>query len=244
MLINGRLIAAQQKLPVFGASLDGTNDYLTRGAALTGVVDGKIGIFAARIRMLGGDGVAQRIVSNRDASILRFIISRQTTNVINIFGRTTANVTTLHLDSVATITADGSYHNILASWDVENDDNHIYIDDISSLSTRTSDNANIDYTSTEFAVGADAITGGLNKINADIDVIYLNLAETMDFSIVANRRKYFDSAGKWVPSRLDGGQEPTGNQPPIYMCNTYRGFSANQGSGGGFQVTGALTESA
>ena|SRR3990167_1113815 len=243
MLINGRLIAAQQKLPVFGASFDGTNDYLSRGAALTGVVDGKIGIFAARTRMLGGDGVTQRFVSNQDGVTTRFVVNRQSTNLLRIFGTTTAGVQNLLIESTATITADGSYHNILASWDIENDANFIYVDDVSGITVTTSDNTDIDYTLTNFGIGADAQSAA-NKLNADLDVIYLNLAEKMDFSVVANRRKYFDSAGKWVPSRLDGGQEPTGNQPPIYMCNAYRGFSANQGSGGGFQVTGALTESA
>ena len=243
MLINGGLIAAQQKLPVFGASLDGTNDLLARGAGLTDVVDGKIGIFATRIRMLGGDGTTQRICSNQDGVSVRFVINRQSTNLIRIFGTTTAGVQNLLIESTATITADGSYHNILASWDIGIDDNHVYVDDVSGITVTTSDNTDIDYTLTNFGVGADAQSGA-NKLNADIDVIYLNLAEKMDFSVAANRRKFFDVNGKWVPSRYDGGQEPTGNQPAIYMCNTYRAFSANQGSGGGFQVTGALTEPA
>src|SRR3990167_395855 len=239
MLINGGIIAAQQKLPVLGASFDGTNDLLARGAGLTGVVDGKLGIFAARIRMLGGNGVQQSYVSNQDPSTVRFVIVRQTTNLLLIYGTTSAGTVVLFLESAATITADGSYHNILASWDIATDDNHIYIDDASSLSTTTSDNANIDYTLTNFGVGGYASSGAF-KLNGDINVIYLNLAEKMDFSVAANRLKFFDAAGKWVPSRLDGGQEPTGAQPAIYMCNAYRGFSANQGSGGGFNVTGTL----
>ena len=243
MLINGGLIAAQQKLPVLGASFDGTNDYLVRGAALTGVVDGKIGIFAARIRMLGGDGATQRIFSNSDGVSVRFVVNRQSTNLIRIFGTTAAGAQNLLIESTATITADGSYHNILASWDIENDTNYVYVDDVSGITVTTSDNTNIDYTLTNFGVAADA-NNGANKLNADLNVVYLNLAEKMDFSVAANRLKFFDAAGKWVPSRLDGGQEPTGAQPAIYMCNAYRGFSANQGSGGGFNVTGALTESA
>lgn len=245
MLINGGLIAAQQ-IPcsggVFGASFDGTNDYLTRGAALTGVVDGKIGIFAARVRMLGGNGSIQILSSNRDATIQPFIIERFLTNKIRIIGNTTGAITTLLLDSTATITADGSYHNILMSWDVGTDDNHVYFDGVSGINQIISDDANIDYTSVEFSVGA--YFNAANKLNADLDVIYLNLAEKMDFSVEANRLKYFDASGNWVPSRTGGGSEPTGNKPILYLPNVYNQFWLNHGTGGNFTETGALTEPA
>ena len=170
------------------------------------------------------------------------VIHRATTNLIKVFGATPANVNNLNLDSTATLTADGSYHNILISWDIENDDNHLYIDDVSGITVNVSDNTDIDYSVANYAIGAHV--DGTQKSNCDINVMYFNPAEKMDFSVEANRRKFFDVNGNWVPSRLDGGQEPTGNRPAIYMCATYRAFQGNHGSGGGFAVTGALTEPA
>ena len=193
--------------------------------------------------MNGGDGGSHRFISNQNASNLRFAISRGGANTFALFGANTSGTTNLTITTSSTILAGSGWHIILASWDIGTDDNHIYLDGSSDISVTTSDNTNIDYTSVQWAVGADG-NAGANKFNGDIDVLYLNLAEKIDFSSSTNRLKFFDAAGKWVPSRMDGGQEPTGNQPIIYLPGTYRSFSANHGSGGGFNVTGALTESA
>lgn len=244
MLINGGLIARQEKLPIFGASFDGTNDYLARGAGLTGAADGKLGIFACKFKMLGGDGVTQRLASNRTTALgARFNIDRGSDNLILLRGTDTGGTLNMFIKNTTAITADGNYHTLLASWDIGTDDNHMYLDDASEISVTTSDNTNIDHTVGNFGIGADVDPIG-NKLNADVNVMYLNIAEKIDLSVTANRRKFFDVNGNWVPSRYDGGQEPTGNQPIIYIPGTYRSFSANHGTGGGFIVTGAFTEPA
>ena len=43
-----------------GVNFDGSNDYLTRGADLTGNADGKKGIIYFRFLLNGGDGERQR----------------------------------------------------------------------------------------------------------------------------------------------------------------------------------------
>ena len=241
MLVNpGGIIAAQEKLPIFGASFDGTNDYLT-GGALTGAADGKLGIFACKFRMLGGDGSSVFMLVLK-AAANRFDILRHNTNTMRIRGFTSAGVQNLGINTVGTITADGNYHTILVSWDIGTDDNHQYIDGVSDISVVTSDNTNIDYTGTDASVGADP-SGGF-KSNIDINALYLNIAEKIDFSVAANRLKFFDAAGKWVPSRYGDGSEPTGTAPIIYMPLPYTGFNRNLGPGGTFAVTGALTEPA
>ncbi len=44
---------------------DGSNDYLTRGAELTGIADGKAGTLSVWLNFTGGDAANQHFLSNK-----------------------------------------------------------------------------------------------------------------------------------------------------------------------------------
>ena len=240
MLINGGLIAAQEKLPIFGASFDGTNDYLTRGAGYTGSVDGKVGIYACRIRFNGGDGVQQRIHS----SVVFSALLKNANNTISAVGYNVASSNILNLVSNTAYTSSSGYINILASWDLANSLAHLYINNVDDENTgaTTKTNDTIDYTQANHSIGGEF--NGNFKCNADINVLYFNPAAYIDITSSANRLKFFDAAGKWVPSRTGNGSEPTGTAPILYVPLQYTVFQRNLGTGGQLTVTGALTEPA
>jgi hypothetical protein len=81
----------------------------------------------------------------------------------------------------------------------------------------------------------------LGKTNACLAEVYINLAEYVDLSVEANRRKFISSAGK--PVNLGAsGSVPTGTAPIMYFKGPASAFPTNLGTGGNFTVTGTLTD--
>jgi hypothetical protein len=222
---------------IFGASFDGTNDYLSRGADLAGNADGATGIFVARIRFNGGDGVVQKLYSTNSAKVE---IIKQLDNTLLFKMLDSTSAAKIEIASTGTITADGRYHNILCSWDTSADaNNHLYIDDASDLTLTTRVAGDIDYTVTEHVIGAFWI-GGIAKVNADINFMYFNVDTGIDFSVEANRRKFFNSQGQPVLNSNGDGSAATGTAPIMYFAGDYASWHINKGTGGGLTVTGSL----
>jgi len=217
-----------------GNDYDGTNDFASRGAGLTGAADGKVGIVSFWVRLDGGDGSSQHILQTLTvASILfqRFsddkfyIICRKTdlTNIMLVASNTTYT------------TADGWIH-VLASWNLATPEAHLFINNINDEaagSTETDDT--IDYTAADWFIGAN--NAGAAKLNGCLSEFYLNTAEFLDISNAANRAKFI-SGGKPVDLGADGST-PTGTAPIIYASDGDP--STNAGGGGNFSITGALS---
>jgi hypothetical protein len=219
-----------------GASFDGTNDYLLRGSDLTGNADGTTGIFACRLRFNGGNGTKMHLYASTSETIS---IYKDIDNKIYFRLRDSVGTDLILLNSTSTYTADG-YVNILCSWDTSADaNNYLYIDDAPDLTLAARLAGTLDYTVAEHAIAAYYV-GGLFKLNADINFMYLNLATGIDFSIESNRRKFFDSQGSPVLAPYGNGSEATGTSPIIYQAGDYTQWEDNKGTGGGFTVTGAL----
>jgi hypothetical protein len=66
------------------------------------------------------------------------------------------------------------------------------------------------------------------------------MAEFLDISVEANRRKFINAAGDPVDLGSDGST-PTSTAPIVYQNGDFTNFETNQGTGGNFTVTGALT---
>lgn len=219
---------------------DGTNDFLARGSDLTGAVDGKKGIFSCWLNMQGGDGAAATIFSTINAN-LRFKLERQADNTINIAGRNAAASVILNATSTATIAVANGWSHLLFAWDLSATICQIYINDISTVASGgTPTNDNLDYTDSDFSIGAR--TTAANKLNAYVADFYVNMAEYLDISVTANRRMFISEAGAPVFLGADGAR-PTGTVPIVFLSGAVAGFATNKGSGGGFTVTGALTGS-
>ena len=220
---------------------DGTNDYMQRGADLTGNADGKKGLVSVWFRLNGGNDAAQRIFATEGGI---FYFDRAASNKITVVGYTAAIVQVLGLTSTASYTAGSSLIHLLAAWDLATATGQMYVngaDDLAGGSTLT--NLDIDYTRTDHAFGSS--NGGSSKCNMDIAEAYVNLAETLDISNAANRAKFRTASGTSANLGTDGST-PTGIAPIVYFKHApgaaATDFATNRGGGGNFTITGTLTE--
>jgi hypothetical protein len=227
-------------------TFDGTNDYLTRGADLTGNADSTQVTGSLWFRRNGGNGSQQVLYCTIDsAGSCRFQVDLNTSNQIHLKGNGTGGGT-LRLDAAgSTAITDTNWHHLLFSVDLANTSNrYIYLDGVAETPTwSTYSNAVIDFTRTEHSIGA--FTNGASKFNGDVDDMWIDMGTYLDVSKDSVRAKFRDTAGNPVDLGATG-TNPTGSQPEVYLSSRGNGLSSwatNKGSGGGFTVTGALTAS-
>jgi len=231
---------------VDAADFDGTNDYMSRGADLTGSVDSKSGILSVWVRFDGGDGAVQFILDNSAAlGIYKFWLYKTAGNELRIIGRTTAGSAVLELYSASTYTSGATWRHILASWDLATSGaRSFYISDVDDLGTSTTINSNpVEFTTGAFYVGDSPIGLPGSKVNGALADVYFAPGQYLDFSLVTNRRKSISASGKPVHLGTDGSL-PTGTAPLLYLhlddSEAVANFATNRGTGGDLTVTGAL----
>jgi len=212
---------------------DGTNDYYALGADFKENADSLKGIFAARIRIDGGDGTNRYILCNTGVYVCMYISSG---NKIAVLCKNSSGTTILEARTVNSYTASTAELSVFISWDLSAGKCHIYVDDISDLNEITNDGASgdIDYTRTNWAVGASP-TGG-NKWNGFIGNVYFEPGSYLDLDVETNRHLLFRSDGK--PEYIGGdGSLVTGAQPILFLPS---GNGANNcGRGGQFTAYGS-----
>ena len=233
---------AAKYLHGLGVNFDGTNDYLTRGADLTGVSDGKEGIISFWLNMVGADGTNQAIAATGDLGT-GFYIVRSSLNKMQVVGLDALNNIDLLAESTTSILNTSGWVHCLVSWDLASTTGWFYLSDVSDLNAGAStfNNDNIDWTRGNFAIGAEPDGGA--KLGADIADLYINFATHLDLSITANRRLFIDASGNPV-SLGRNGATPTGSKPAVFQSGTVSTWHINRGAGGGFTENGALTDAA
>lgn len=224
---------------VDGADFDGTNDYMLRGAELTGIADSKSGIFSCWVRIDALTGGQQDILSN-GVYATKFNILITSTGEIVIRGCNAAGSAIIDFRS-SSHSAGATWLHILMSWDLATTTTHLYILDISDKAVTTATNDTINYTEGNYGVGA-SITATL-KVNGCLAEIYFAPGQYLDFSLEYNRRKFISSTGKPVHLGITGAT-PTGTAPLVYMHldngEAVANFATNRGTGGNFTITGTL----
>ncbi|KKN74546.1 hypothetical protein LCGC14_0389630 [marine sediment metagenome] len=240
MTLRRGLIAAagnyKSPISVDAVTFDGSNDYTTRGADLTGAANGKLGIASFWINT---NTIAAQVIYRGTNQLMRILLLND--NTIQVRGQNAAVSTILQMAST-TVLSTGKWHHVLASWDLANTVGHLYCDgqeDQAGGSTLTDDT--IDYTDTDHAIGASPAGG--TKLNGDLAEVYINLAEYIDLSVQANRQKF--RVQHHFPANVGAaGATPTGTAPIMYFkasSGTPANFANNLGGGGNFSVTGTLT---
>jgi hypothetical protein len=228
---------------VLSADFDGTNDYMTR-AALSGVSDGKLGIFSGWIRLDGGDGVSARMVYGVEGSAT-CTITRNLNNVFSVRVTDGAAALVYNILSVNTYLASSTWHHMLAVWDMaDNAKCQLYIDDVADYNSGLTirNNVNIDYTLSNWGIGANPLAT-TDKVNGALADIYFAPGQWIDASVAANRRKFITASGK--PAKMgSNGSLPTGTAPAIFQSlrpgQAASTFNTNRGTGGNFTITGSL----
>ena len=221
---------------VDAADFDGTNDYMLRGAGLTGAADSKTGIFSCWYRVDGGGGANRRLLDNAIGSA---IINHGSDNKIS-FEISTSGAGMIANTSV--LLASSAYHHILCSWNVATaGTGRIYVDDVSDFTSTLYTDVLIDLTTTDWSIGST--TGGTGKLNGCLAEYYFAPGQYLDFNTESNRRKFISATKRPVNLGADGST-PTGTAPIIFqrvaLGAAASTFATNLGSGGSFTITGTL----
>jgi len=213
---------------------DGVDDYLSRGADLTGDADSKKGLISAWFRLDGTDG-ARLNIFRADTGF--FNVERAAANIINITAATSASANILTLHSTTTYTAGATWHHLLSSWDLGITTAHLYIDGVDvKAGGATITDGTIDYTRPDFWVGV-AEPGTQRFWDGCLADIYLNTTEYLDISLATNRARFRTPGGKPVNLGPTGAQA-TGTRPILYLRGPVADFAANLGTGGNLTVSG------
>ncbi len=234
---------------VDAANFDGTNDYATRGAGLTGAADSKLWtmVFWAKF---GATTNGARIFGGATAvggSQLRFDISINASAKLNIATQDSGNGAVLTVPSLTSLST-SAWQCWMLSFDMADAAKAwMYLGDTADIGSASDyANASADLTLADWAVGAKP--NGGNKLNADVAELYLWDGVYVNFSTQSNRRLFYGADGKPVtPAAAIAAL----GAPRVYFHlndgETANNFVANddQGATGGtFTVTGALSTSA
>lgn len=235
-MLPGLIPPMSQFYQAVAVNFDGTNDYLTRGATLTGAADSKLFTFFTWLNP-SSSAATQRIVGCYNAvggaaGNLIFRVTRTTTGAISLIGNNAAAAAILSISSSAGAAPVGSWTSIAVSCDMANTGNrYLLINGVNDLATVTTyTNDTLDFTGLDWAVGAEA--SGANKYAGDMSNTALRLGTYM--------------TDVQMKAAFLNGNEP--NDPGLYgftpilgLSNPLATWQTNTGSGGGMTVTGALT---
>lgn len=229
--------------PVNAADFDGTNDYMLRGADLTGNADSSQFIFSCWFRMDGSDGV-QKEIYNAGTLGNGISISRDSSNRISVdIYDSSGSKEVAFTSSSTSFTSSSTWHHLLISCDTNfsagNKLKKMMIDGVSDIANITDSASafNIDFTRTNHSIGA-TVAGG-SRFNGCLAEVYFAIGSYLDVTTAPNLAKFRKANGK--PENLGtDGSTPTGSQPIIYLKNAAASFNTNSGSGGNFSITGSL----
>jgi hypothetical protein len=241
-----RRLAFENLASVDSVQFDGSTNYCTRGAGLSGASDSQTGIFSGWVRLDGGNATPITLidgVTGVGGATSHFFVERDGANLFSVIGTNAAGTSILSFQSSSSFTSGASWHHLLCSWNLASGNvNQMYVDDASNISSFTFANDTLDYTLGDWGLGARP--DATRKMNGCLAEIYFAPGQYLDFSVVANRRKFI-SAGKRPMSLGSDGSLPTGTAPLMYhklvKGETVNDFATNRGSGGNFAVTGTLS---
>jgi hypothetical protein len=234
--VNGALEKASST-PVTAAvnavDFDGTSSYLVKSTDLTGVADGKSGIFSGWVRVDEPPGGTRFVLSNTSQFFAVGIDSNQKVQVV---GFTAGSVKILEMLTTTTHPPSPNWMHVLASWDLATSSSNLYLNGSNVLAGgATLTNDTIDYVRGAWAVANN--TSGTNYADLAASELYFAPNQYLDLSVQANREKFIKD-GKPVSLGATGSL-PTGTAPAIYLPNRAALVGTNAGSGGNFNINGA-----
>lgn len=230
-----------------GVVFDGTNDYMSRTSAYTGLAATKLWTCCFTLR-LNSVSVDQVVLAGNESTQSRYFIQLlASTQRLRVSGRTGGNTVAILLESSISLTT-VQWYNVAMSFDTANAANrHLYIDDVNRLGTVTtySDLAMGFDEAAVNTVGANADATFSQKLNGELADVWFEFGRYVDFSVEANRRKFFTSGGALVTKGSDGST-PFGAAPTGYFGddNDESNWGINNAGKGDLTVTGTLTGSA
>ena len=230
---------------VDAADFDGTNDYVTRGAGLTGAADSKLFTFMQWFRMDAADGTQLTILNGSTAGAFTGMkITRQgADNKFRVLGRNAAGTNIVNISTTTAYTQSATWKCLMGSFDLaDTAKRHLYVGDTSDLTVTTYTNDTLNFTTQDqWVYGADEAL--VNKLNMAVAEGAYWFGQYLDLSVESNRRKLYSATGK--PANIGtAGATPTGTAAIMYFHlddgEAVANFATNRGTGGNFSITGAL----
>lgn len=231
---------ASDVLALYGAravNFDGTNDYLARGAALTGIANGKTFTFSAWLRRTSN--IETKILLARTSTSNRVFCAIDSAGVFHMSFNNSTPATICNIQSAA-VWVDANWHHIMLSFDLsDSSKRHLWVDGVQSLTVTTYTNDTIDFAgANNWWIGTTQVF--TDKYIGDMAEFYM-ATSYLDLSNATNRAAFLANS---YPTYLGSdGSRPTGSQPLICLnAASTASWNTNAGSGGGFTVTGALSD--
>lgn len=218
---------------------DGTNDYLRRTSAVTGLANVKTFTFATWLKFNGSDGAIHRIMTISTTGFTsRLALTRNTSNVISVVGWSSAATEILNITGSTALTNSSGWVHVYICIDLSNTAlRKIYVNGVAeTLTVTTYTNAILDMAAVNHVntiAGSGVSTPSLAAIA---------LADLWFDDVYLDDTSKFLSAGNPVELGATGNL-PTGSQPPFYFSSTgnSNSWATNNGAGGAFTTTGAIT---
>ncbi len=214
---------------------DGTNDYWTRGAALTGITDAKQ--FTVQFWFDTANSGTSMIVMRSDVG--RFDVRRESSDRLRFIAKNASNTIICDLQSDSTYAS--GLHHCVCSVDLSAGTAKMMVDGVDDLQAGailTDDT--IDFTDgSDFGVGAN--DNGNNNFIGELAAIFFQAGTYQD--VEADITKWYSGGGQ-VDLGSDGST-PLGVQPILFVNSTAATLNAsgtNLGTGGDGTVTGSLAD--
>ena len=207
--------------------------YLTRGADLDGNADGKAFTLSTYFDVRSTNSNDVIIANASTDSGSGIYVRRQITNVIQVKARNSSGTLILNASTTQTYTTTsnpGRHHLLITANLASAGACHIYVDGVEDTSVSTFTDDTIDFTKTNFSVGAT--TSGTDTFTGCLGQLYFNLAYDN------TPTDYYNDG--YVDFGTDGSG-PTGSQPILFLNNTLSTWQTNLGSGGGMTENGTLS---
>jgi hypothetical protein len=225
----------------YPVAFDGASYARRGGVALVGAANSGRVTFGFAIKLLGA-AADQHIVSV-GTTATRFSIGRFTGDQIYVYGRNVAGQNTLYIITSTALTA-GQWYKVVGSVDLSNASlRSIYINDVADSLTVNAYTIGgvVQFNAANAAVGALAPNPANNRLNGQLADVWFDWGRYTEFSVEANRRKFFNADGTLVDKGSDGSL-PFGVAPIGFFAGPTVDWHLNKGSGGGMDEYGALTD--
>lgn len=247
MLPFGPFLSSTVAFPVGGVDFDGTNDYLTRGAALTGQADSPDAWLSMWLRIDGSDGLLMNIWDYSDSGQNAMIYRNSANKFLCYFLDSTAAIGTFGYTSGAARTSSASWLHLAMNWQWRSTlVQQVYINGVSDFGTddKNAGNLSCKFTYADSRIGAlIGSSPGAGNFNGCMAEFIWAPGQTLDLSVAANMAKLRDASGRPVDPGATGNL-PSGTAPLVYLSvrsgDAATAFATNRGTGGNFTITGSL----
>ena len=240
---------ASPSFTIDNANFDGSTTLSRAAPGLSGMSDGKQWAFSLWFKLTDEDENTHVLFTIRADSSNKFLLQRSPTaqsNRMTLVGRNVGGTNILYIETNSGFTSvlNSGWNHMLCSGNLATGAKHIYINDSSDISgsPQAFTNDTLDFTGS-FEIG--------RSVEITQFPFYGSMAEFwmdnsyIDFSVEANRRKFYSAAGAAVDLGSDGST-PTGSSPLMYLHldagEAAANFALNAGTGGDLTISaGSLT---